>query len=120
MTPEQRLRAGQAVQVRLNELQLSVPKLAGKSGVSAATIRSLIKGQRWPGADTRTELERALDWRAGEIMRRAVGSRALDSIHEMETYEILAVIEACTEELRRRRLARLAREAEAQAEVDPT
>jgi transcriptional regulator with XRE-family HTH domain len=114
MTPEQRLRAGQAIQARLNELQLTVPKLAGKSGVSAATIRSLIKGQRWPGLDTRTELEKALDWKAGEIMRRAVGSRALDSIRDMETYEILAVIDACTDELRRRRLAR---EAEAQAEV---
>jgi transcriptional regulator with XRE-family HTH domain len=105
VTPEQRKRAGQAVQTRLLEMQLTVPKLADKSGVSAATIRSLIKGQRWPGLDTRRELERALDWKAGEISRRAVGSRAFDSIHEMTTSELLATIEACADELRRRSAA---------------
>lgn len=72
MIPEQRKRAGDAVLLRLAQLHMSVPKLAERSGVSAATLRALIRGERWPNSHTRERINHALGWPPGELAQRAV------------------------------------------------
>lgn len=57
---------------RINELGLTVPKIAAKAGVSPNTLRRLIRGVTWPNDDSRQRITDALGWPPGEIARRAV------------------------------------------------
>jgi transcriptional regulator with XRE-family HTH domain len=70
-TAEQRRRASRAVRERMNDLGLTVPKLARAAGVDQSTIRALLACQRWPRAATRQAINHALGWPMGELGRRA-------------------------------------------------
>lgn len=72
MLPAERRRAGLAVVARINELGSTVPKIAAKAGVSANTLRRLIRGVTWPNDDSRQRITGALGWPRGEISRQAV------------------------------------------------
>ncbi len=90
MTPEQRQRASLAVRARMNELSLTVPKLASVAGVSQATVRALLDGSRWPRDATRQQIARGLRWPPGELARRADSKPELS---EFTTLELL--LEVC-------------------------
>lgn len=57
----------------MNDLGLTVPKLAKAAGVDETTIRALLGCQRWPRPDTRHRINRALGWPLGELGRRSTG-----------------------------------------------
>lgn len=86
----------------MDERRLTVPRLAEKAGVSAATVRALLAGDRWPNLETRNLVENALGWRLGELARRAIGSRAVDVVSDLNTVEIVELLGACCSELRKR------------------
>lgn len=72
MTPEQRRRAGDAVAQRITEMRSSIPAVARKAGVDPTTVRSLVRGARWPNTSSRLRIADALEWPPGEIARRAL------------------------------------------------
>jgi transcriptional regulator with XRE-family HTH domain len=73
MAVDELRRAGEAVETRMKELGLTVPQLAKKAGISPATVRSFIRGERRLHDDTIERLVAALDWAPGEISRRVWG-----------------------------------------------
>jgi predicted transcriptional regulator len=102
MNEDQRRRAGEALRLRIAEMDSSAPKLADKAGLSLGTVYGLIRGTRWPNVDTRRRIEDAVGWRPGEVARRAVGSRPTDTVADMSTRELLELLQACCGELAKR------------------
>lgn len=70
MTPEGRARAGRAVEQRIARMGKTITSAAREAGIDARTLRSFVRGQRWPTAAVRSRLCRVLDWPDGEIVRR--------------------------------------------------
>ena len=73
--------------MRMNEMSVTVPKLAKSAGIDGGTIRSLLAGKRWPVRSTLQRLDRALGWSDGEITRRA---QLRPELYEFEAIELLA------------------------------
>ena len=69
---EQVVRAGRAVEARLDELGLSLPKAARAAGIHPNTLRRFLHGENWPKQETMTRLAGVLGWPAGEIARRSL------------------------------------------------
>jgi DNA-binding XRE family transcriptional regulator len=65
---------GEAVAARRRELGLPQRTLARDKVINAGTLIELEKGRRWPRANTRARLERALGWAPGTIERLRTGS----------------------------------------------
>jgi len=84
MTPEQRQRASLAVRARMNELRLTVPELAARAGIDPGTARALLAGDRWPHTSTRRQLDQALGWKPGELVRRAEARPELSEFTSLE------------------------------------
>lgn len=76
-TASERERAGRAVAARIRELRTSPASVARAAGVDPRTVRGLLNGTRWPTAASRESIALALDWRPGEIVRRAHGDPQL-------------------------------------------
>lgn len=74
MAVEEMRRAGEAVETRMKELGLTAPQLAKKAGISPATVRSFIRGERRLHDNTVERLVAALEWPPGEVSRRVWGS----------------------------------------------
>lgn len=73
-TAEQRKRVGLAVEVRIAGLRTTATAVARRAGVDPRTVQGLINGTSWPKAATRARISEALDWPAGELVRRATTS----------------------------------------------
>lgn len=93
MTPDERRRAGRAVEQRMTDLGCTIAELAHKAGVDRKTVRALIAG-RPTSTRTRQAVAKALDWPPGEMLRRAVlttpivrGGTALDAFSTIELLE---------------------------------
>jgi transcriptional regulator with XRE-family HTH domain len=86
-TAEQRRRGSRAVRERMNDLGLTVPKLAKDAGVNQSTIRALLAAQRWPRAATRQAINHALGWPMGELARRAAST---PDLRDFSTSDLLA------------------------------
>ena len=82
--PEGRRRASIAIRMRMNELSVTVPKLARVAGIDQSTVRSLLSGTRWPVRSTLSQLEPALGWPVGEITRIAEGRPELAEFTALE------------------------------------
>lgn len=87
MTPEQRERAGHAVEARIADMASTPTALAHRAGVSPKTVTALIRGQRWPTEAVQGRIERALGWRPGALVVRAVRGGldgAVDGLTDVE------------------------------------
>jgi transcriptional regulator with XRE-family HTH domain len=63
------LRAGRAVTDRRQELELTQRSLARDKIINAGTLIAFEKGRSWPRRQTQANLENALGWPPGTIMR---------------------------------------------------
>lgn len=88
MTPQERSRAGRAVQERIYERGKTITQVAREAQLDPKTIYGLIRGERWPRADAIARIEAALDWCPGEIYRR--GRDGLESLHGYTSRDLLS------------------------------
>lgn len=70
----QRRRAGRAVDNRIKAMQRTRAGVARAAGIDVKTLRSIIRGERWPSDDAQARLEAVLRWRDGEMTVQAVHS----------------------------------------------
>lgn len=87
MTPEQRRRAGKAVDDRIGEMASNPTAVARAAHVDPKTVRSLISGEHWPSDAVQERLERVLRWRPGGLHARSVRGGtdgALDALTDSE------------------------------------
>lgn len=93
MTPEQRRRAGKAVEHRIAEMNATLTTVATAAAVSPKTIRSVINGEHWPTDAVQSGIESALRWREGELHARSVQDGtdgAIDALSDVQLAEALA------------------------------
>ena len=86
MTPDEISRAGDAVAARMRHLGLSLNDLAERAGIDRGTLSALLHGRRWPQAETRARICRALGWETGTISRARYGP---DALADFTTAELL-------------------------------
>lgn len=98
MTPEERRRAGRAVEDRMTELGLNAAQVQAQAPVDNKTLASLIRGERDTSTAVRGRIEKVLGWPAGEIARRGRGEGAEDGRPPLEQY---SDVEILTELMRR-------------------
>lgn len=70
-TTVERRRAGLAVSERIADRGLSLAEAARTARVDPKTLRALVNGDRLPSAPVLRRIENALNWPAGEIIRRS-------------------------------------------------
>lgn len=85
---DDRLRAGKAVEERIEDMGLTIVSLARRAHVDRKTVSSLITGERWPRADVRNRVEAVLEWPNGEIYRR--GRDGLESLRSYSDRDLLS------------------------------
>jgi len=78
-TPEERKRAGLAVDARISGLHTNAAAIARRAGIDPKTLRALLAGESWPTAATRARICEALDWPIGELSRRALDGGGLET-----------------------------------------
>ncbi|WP_051712312.1 helix-turn-helix domain-containing protein [Spirillospora albida] len=76
-TAVDRERVAKYVAARRGALGLTQERLAERAGVTIKTVYNLEAGERWPQARTRSAIEDALRWRAGDLVRIAGGDEPL-------------------------------------------
>lgn len=85
-----RKRGAAAVAARIAALRTTAAAIARVAGVDPKTVRGLTNCEHWPTASTRARIEKALDWPAGEISRRAVGDHP--NLASYDTIDLLAEV----------------------------
>jgi len=108
MTREQKERAGRAIAERVAEMQESMTAVAHAARIAPTTLRSIVRGKRWPTDAVQAQIEAALRWRPGEMTVRAVRTHADVTVAMLTDAELSA-------ELTRRIRARDRRDARLRA-----
>lgn len=90
MTPEERRRAGQAVRDRMVELDMNATEVQLAAGIDNKTLGSVLDGTRRPNTKTLGKIERALQWKPGEIERRGRMQPGTDPIEAASETRLLA------------------------------
>lgn len=88
MTPEQRHRAGRAVEQRIKEMHATPTAVARAAGIDPKTVRALIRGDHWPGDAIQERLERVLRWRPGALQACSVRGSMAGSMEDLTDTEL--------------------------------
>lgn len=68
------MRLGDRIQMRCDELGISVRQLALKAGLSTSYVYGLVRGEKGLGVDSAQKLAEALDWSVSELLGEAAPS----------------------------------------------
>lgn len=90
LTPEERRRAGDAVEARRQELALTQHQLARRAHVASDRVGVIERAEEWPQTRTRKAIEAALGWREGTLLRIARGEDPEAQVAEDESAESAA------------------------------
>lgn len=88
------MKVGQQIQVRMDQLGVSVPELARRVGVSAQAVRHWVSGRSFPGKRHAPALESALSFRIDFTEGVAVntGRESTAQLMERQDVELMLMI----------------------------